>query len=220
MMKLFAHLISWVFLPLLMPIYAVATALYVPSMEADFFQQDTLYFLNSNFKIVVLAWFIIFSFIAPALSLLILRYSKSISSIEIDNQKERGMPITISALFCLILGVLFLVKAPNGVLPAAVYALPWGGFAAIVLIGFINKKDKISLHGAGAGMLMGFFASYFYFQTDFYFEIIIVGVLVSGLVLSARIYLGKHTLNQVFKGFFVGFICVLLSILFFMYTAK
>ena len=86
MMRVLAHTISWLFLPLLMPIYAITTAMYIPSVETSFFQQDTLYWLNPNFKLVVLAWFAIFSFLAPGLSLLILRYSKSISNIEIDNR--------------------------------------------------------------------------------------------------------------------------------------
>ena len=74
-MRVLAHIISWLFLPLLMPIYAVAVALYIPSMEQNFFQEDTLYWLNPKFKLVVIAWFSIFSFFAPAFSLLIMNLS-------------------------------------------------------------------------------------------------------------------------------------------------
>lgn len=218
MMRVLAHTVSWLFLPLLMPIYAITTAMYVPSFETSFYQQDTLYWLNPNFKLVVLAWFAIFSFLAPGLSLLILRYSKSISNIEIDKQEERSVPIVITAMFCFILGVLFLVKAPEDVLPASIYALPWGGFVAIVIAGIVNRKDKISLHAMGAGMLFGFFVAYYSQQAEYFFEILVVTVLVSGLVLSARVYLGKHSLRQVFYGFGLGFMCIFLSVLFFSYS--
>ncbi|MFN5416644.1 MAG: phosphatase PAP2 family protein [Flavobacteriia bacterium] len=214
-MKIAANIISWLFLPLLMPIYAVATAMYLPSMESGFFQQNTLYWLNPNFKIVVILWFSIFSFLAPGISLLILKFSKNISTIEIDNRRERSLPITITAMFCFILGVLFLVKAPEGILPKSIYALPWGGFIAIVSAGIINRKTKISLHAIGAGMLLGFFVSYYSLQVAFHFEILVVSVLVCGLVMSARLYLGKHTLKQVLNGCLLGFVSVFASVILF-----
>jgi hypothetical protein len=139
-----------------------------------------------------------------------MRLSKNISSIEVDEQNERGMPITITAMFCFILGMLFLLKAPEGILPPMVYGMPWGGFVAIVIAGIINRKDKISLHALGAGMMYGFFILYYFFQAEFYFEIIIIATLVSGLVLSARIHLHKHTLKQVINGFLLGFFCMIL----------
>lgn len=213
MIKTLAHIVSWLFLPLLMPVYAIAVTMYIPSVEPSFYQKNTLYWLNPSFKLVVIAWFAIFSFIAPGLSLLILRYSNSISSIQVDRREERGAPITVTAMFCFILGVLFLLKLPISIL----YALPWGGFAAIVIAGFINRRDKISLHALGAGMLFGFFVSYYSLQAEYFFEILVISTLVCGLVLSARVYLGKHTLQQVFAGFGLGFICIFLSVLFFSY---
>lgn len=216
-MKLAANIVSWVFLPLLMPIYAVCVALFVPSMEESYIQEDTLYFLPYFSKIQVLLWFAMFSFLAPALLLLAMRLSKNISTIEIDNRKERSMPITMTAVFCLILGVLFLVKAPGGVLPSSIYALPWGGFVAITAAGIINKKTKISLHAIGAGMALGFFVAYYSQQAAYFFEIIVLSVLVCGLVMSARLYLGKHTLKQVLNGCLLGFISVFTSVIIFSY---
>lgn len=216
MMRVGAHIISWLFLPLLMPIYAICTAMYIPSMEGNFLQEDTLYFIPSNFKLIILGWFIVFSFCAPGLSLLMFKLSRNISSIEVENREERGLPITITAVFCVILGVLFFIKAPNGVLPSSIYALPWGGFVGIVMAGILNRRDKISLHALGAGMLQGFFMSYYMFQAEYYFEILIASTLVGGLVLSARLYLNKHTLKQVMNGYLLGFVSVFLMVIIFM----
>lgn len=214
-MRFLAQFISWIFLPLLMPVYGIATAMYIPSIEPDFFQQNTLFWMNPSFKLVVLAWFFIFSFLAPAMSLLILKMTNTISTIEVDDRSERATPIAISAIFCLILGLLFIVKAPNGMLPISIYALPWGGFISIMITLFLTRKDKVSLHALGVGMLFGFFVAYYSQQAQFYFEILIYAILVSGLVMSARVYLGKHTLKQVFVGFFVGFLSVSLTVFFF-----
>lgn len=216
-MKLVANIISWVFLPLLMPIYAVAIALYIPSMEEGYLQENTLYFINPNFKIIVVLAFVIFSFLAPSLLLLTMRLSRNISTIEIDNRRERFVPIAMTAVFCLFLGVLFLIKAPGGILPTSIYALPWGGFIAITGAGIINRKTKISLHAIGAGMALGFFVAYYSQQAAYFFEIIVGSVVVCGLVMSARLYLGKHTLKQVFTGCLLGFLSVFTSVVIFSY---
>ncbi|MES2588671.1 MAG: hypothetical protein V4622_06800 [Bacteroidota bacterium] len=214
-MKSLANIISWIFIPLLMPIYALLLAMFIPSVEQSYFQSDTLFWMSPNHKFAIIAMFTIFSFLAPGVTLVLLMRSKAISSIEVDNQGERSTPLAITAIYCLILAVFLLVKAPNNVLPSAVYALPWGGFIGISLAGFINKYTKISLHGIGAGMLVGFLMSYFYFQVEYSFEIIILSVIVSGLIMSARVILNKHSLKQVFYGFGLGFICVFSSVILF-----
>ena len=214
-MKLAANIISWIFIPLLMPIYALLVAMYIPSVESNFFQENTLYWMHPIYKLLILSMFFIFSFLAPAFSLFMLKKSNSISNLEVDNRRERGIPIAISAVYCLLLAVLLWVKAPDHAVPRAIYALPWGGFIAISLAGIINKYEKISLHGSGAGMLFGFFVGYYYFQAEYYFEILIVAILICGLILSARVYLGKHTLRQVIMGFSLGFVCVSTSVVLF-----
>jgi membrane-associated phospholipid phosphatase len=216
-MRALSHLTSWLFLPLFMPLYALMIAMFIPSVEQSFFQENTLYWMAPAHKFAVLSMFGIFSFAAPGITLILLMRSKIITTIEMDDHKERGIPLAITAIYCLILALFLFFKAPNNVLPFSIYALPWGGFVAISIAGIVNKKDKISLHAIGVGMFVGFFCSYFLNQIDFYFEIIIFSVIIAGAVMSARVYLGKHTLPQVVKGFALGFLCVFISILFFNY---
>jgi membrane-associated phospholipid phosphatase len=211
-MRTLAHLISWVFLPLLMPIYALFLTMFIPSFEQSFFQENTLFWMPNGHKFAVISMFFIFSFLAPGITLVLLLRSKAISNIEVDNQSERGAPILISAIYCLILALFLYFKAPDNILPASIYALPWGGFFGISLAGIINKYTKISLHGIGVGMFVGFLLAYFNTQIEFYFEIIVVAVIVSGLVMSARLLLRKHNLKQVLYGFLLGFVCVYSSV--------
>jgi membrane-associated phospholipid phosphatase len=211
-MKIASQIISWVFLPLFMPIYGLLVVMYLPSLENDFFQANTFYWLDPNVKITIISLFMIFSVVAPSFSLLMLKRRNKISNIEIDNREERGVPITITAIYSVILAVFLLVKAPNGILPKATYALPWGGMIGIVLAGLINRYEKISLHGMGAGMLFGFFVAYYQNQNDYFFLPIVLSVLIGGLVMSARVYLGKHTLRQVLTGYLLGFLVIYLMI--------
>lgn len=191
-----------------MPIYALIITMFFPSFEQSFFQENTLYWMNPSHKFAVLAMFFIFSFLAPAITLLMLLKTKTISTIEIDNQNERSIPLAISAIYCLVLALFLTFKAPDNILPASIYALPWGGFFGISIAGFINRYTKISLHGIGVGMFVGYLIAYFHLQIEFYFEIIIFAILISGLVMSARLILKKHTLKQVFLGFLLGFLSV------------
>ena len=214
-MKIAAQTISWVFLPLFMPIYGLLIAMYIPSLEESFFQEETMYWLAPFQKVLILSMYFVFSVLVPGISLLIMRNRNQISTIEMDDKSERKIPIVITAIYCAFLGIILLVRAPNGVLPDAIYALPWGGFVSIVLAGFITKYDKISLHALGAGMLFGFLVAYY--QTQFEFSIwpIITSAVVSGLVMSSRMYLQKHNLFQSISGFLLGGIVMFLIIFIF-----
>ncbi|MBI2259528.1 MAG: hypothetical protein HYU67_11625 [Flavobacteriia bacterium] len=214
-MKIFFQLISWVFLPLLMPIYALSIAMFLPSVEISFFQENTLFFLDDKNKYAIHFLFLIFSFVAPALSILLLMKSKTIQTIEMDDKKEREIPIFLTAIYALALALFLLIKAPNSMLPKVIYSLPWGGFFAIIISGFISRYDKISLHAMGVGMFLAFQFFYYHYQVEYYFEIIVISTLICGLVLSARLYLLKHNPKQIYQGFFLGFSIMLITLFLF-----
>lgn len=211
-MKFLAHIISWVFLPLFMPIYGLCITLFVPSSQASIFQEENMYWLRIEAKWVVLALYFIFVVFVPGLSLLIMRRRQQITTIEMDDKNERFVPMIITAAYCAFLGILLQIKAPNNVFPSAIYSLPWGGFVAILLAGLINRSEKISLHAMGGGMLFGYLVAYYFKQHVFFLFPIVASALVAGLIMAARMYLGKHTLKQSISGFFLGFVCVALAI--------
>ncbi len=214
-MKFIAKLISWVFLPLFMPLYALLLTMYVPSIEEGFYQENTIFWMNSNLKIAVLSLYFLFSFLAPALSLVFLKKSKLISNFEIDNKSERRIPIIITAIYCAVLAWFLIVKAPKGLLPSPIYLMPIGGLIAILIAGVITTYSKLSLRALGAGMFFGFIIAYFQNQSEFYFSIIIGAALLGGLIMSARIYLEKHSLFQSFIGYFLGLVVMYLVVSFF-----
>jgi hypothetical protein len=203
-MKFTAKLISWVFLPLFMPLYALLITMYIPSLEQGFYQQKTIYWMNSNLKIAVFSLYFLFSFLAPALSLVLLKKSRVISNFEIDDKNERRIPIIITAIYCAALSWFLIVKAPQGLLPPPIYLMPIGGLVAILITGVITTFSKISLHALGAGMFFGFLVAYFQYQSEFYFSIIIGAAMIGGVIMSARVYLEKHSLTQSFSGYSLG----------------
>lgn len=209
-MKILAEILSWVFLPLFMPVYGLIIAMYIPSNPDYILYEDSLYWLNDSAKTAVLYMFIIFSVIAPGLSFVILRKRNIISTIDMENQKERNIPMFIMLSYCLVLYFLFILKAQNNILPKYIYALPLSGVFVTVIFTYINRWIKISLHAGGAGILSGFMFAYMANQMEFKFWILIAVIIASGLTISARLYLKKHTSTEVYTGWVLAFIMTFL----------
>ncbi|MFN5910087.1 MAG: phosphatase PAP2 family protein [Bacteroidota bacterium] len=204
-MKVFSEIASWVFLPLLMPVYGLLIALYVPSDQDYLLNEDCLYLINDSIKLAVLIMFVIFSAVAPGLSFLILKKRNIISTIDMEDKRERSIPMLIMLVYCLMLYFLFLQKAPGGVLPKYVYALPLSGVFVTVSYALINRWIKISLHAGGAGILAGFLFAYSWGHMEYEFWTLVFPILASGITLTARLYLKKHTPFEVYTGWSLAF---------------
>jgi membrane-associated phospholipid phosphatase len=203
-MKTLSHIISWVFLPLFMPMYGLLLAMYVPSNQDYLFNEDSMFFLTDPAKTAILYMFLIFSVLAPALSFVILRKRNIISTIDMESQAERNIPMFITLTYCLVLYFLFILKAQDNILPKYVYALPLSGVFVTASFTYINRWIKISLHAGGAGILTGFIFAYVAEQIEYQFWILIFVILASGITISARLYLKKHTQTEVYTGWLLA----------------
>lgn len=199
-MRILAEVLSWVFLPLLMPVYGLLLAMYVPSNQDFLFNEDSLFFLRDEAKLAIIYMFLIFSVIAPGLSFVILHKKNVITTIDMENQRERSIPMFIMLTYCLILYFLFMLKAQHNILPKYIYALPLSGVFVTVTYTYINRWIKISLHAGGAGILTGFLLAYGLGQAEFQIWVLVCAVVSSGLTLAARLYLKKHTQTEVYTG--------------------
>ncbi|TXI85007.1 MAG: phosphatase PAP2 family protein [Crocinitomicaceae bacterium] len=199
-MKQLSHLLSWIFLPLFMPLFGLLIAMYVPSSPQSLVDNDSLFLMIDQNKWVVLFMFFVFSTVAPGLSFVILRALNVITTIDMESKRERLIPMLIMLAYCLLLYFLFLVKAHNNILPKYVYALPLAGVFVTASFTLINRWIKISLHAGGAGILSGFIFAYSMEQAEFQFWTILVVILASGLTIMARLFLRKHTPTEVYSG--------------------
>ena len=205
MRRIFSHLLSWVFLPLLMPTYGLLLTMYLPS-EPLKLSSWTMYTLPSEVKTQLLLVFFTISALLPALSFVELHRRKVISTIDMENRLERNIPLLIMFAFCLMLFVVFLVKAPNHVLPKYFYALPLAGVLVTGVFMLINRWIKISLHAGGAGILVGYLFAFFMMQAQYNFWILISAIMASGFTIAARLYLNKHRPIEVYTGWSLAFL--------------
>ena len=199
-MKFLAHFFSWVFLPLLMPSYGILISLFVPAYSTNI-EMTSLYFAPIESKWALFTIFFLFSVVAPGVSFILLHRFKVISTIDIERQGERSLPLVIMFVYSLVLFFLLVYKAGAGTLPRYFYALPLSGVAVTSIFLLINRWIKISLHGAGAGILLGFLIIFTRAQDAFSIWWVLSALLAAGLTMAARLYLQKHTSLEVYTGF-------------------
>ena len=191
-----AHLLSWVFVPLLMPVYGIML------IFALSFLSFTPFHTKLTFTLIVLAA----NFLVPMLLVLLLKRLGLISDIGLNGRKERLIPYVIT-IVCLAGTGFFLYMKMAPLWVAMFYA---GGALAGLVNLIVNFRWKISAHAAG---IAGVVAMLIQITKEGPAAAgmmwwIVGSILAAGLLGSARIWLGRHTLMQVLAGTAVGFLCV------------
>lgn len=188
-----AKIISFLFQPLLMPIYGTIILL-----NAGTWMSYTIFPALRNALYLVM---FTSTFLMPALTFLLLLKKKEINSLEMESRTERNIPY-ISTLLFYIVGWYLLNKLP---LPRVFGNIIMGASLAILIAFLINLRWKISIHmmalGGTAGML-------FAFATLFNFPLstpLIMLLVIAGITGTARLILHAHIPSQVYTGFLLGF---------------
>lgn len=202
-METVSRTLSWIFIPLNAPVIALLIAAYVPS-DSVIDRMEIVYLIPPEWKNLLVLMFAFFSILIPSFTILFMRYSGAITTVMMDNRKERIIPSFFVNLSAVALFYLVQMKDPDHLLPSAIYGLMIGSFTTVFLCTIITRWWKISLHAAGMGILSGFLFAY-YWHIDYYsFWLLPASLVMSGIVMSARMYLGKHTLEQCLAGFALG----------------
>ena len=150
--------------------------------------------------------FLIFSVLAPAVSFLILQRRGIIASIEMEERKERSIPIAVMFVYCLVLFfyITYLINTNRLIVPKFLTTLPLSGAAVTAVFIIANRWKKISIHAASSGILVGFVLAYILQQIEYQLWVFTISLLISGVVMSARLYLQKHTFLEVIIGWLIG----------------
>ncbi len=191
-----ANVISWVLVPLLMPVYGIMLI----------FSLSLLSFAPFHTKLIFTLIVFGATFIVPMLLVLLLKKVGLISDIGLNGRRERLIPYVITILSLGGTGLfLYLKMAPLWV--AMFYA---GGALAGLINMLVNFRWKISAHAAGiAGIVAMLIQIMKEGPAVSGMTWWITGsILLAGLLGSARIWLGRHTLMQVLAGSAVGFLSV------------
>lgn len=203
-MKVLATIISWVFMPLLIPTYCLIITLFTVSFDGFISGSESMWSLPNEIKWALLNLYLIFTLIAPGISLLVLRNRKMISSIEIHDRTQRFFPILLMFFYSVALFLLLFLKTKDTLIPHFIFTFPLAGALVSIALFLANYLLKISLHAAGCGIMFGYILAYVAQQQYFEFWILLTVSIISGLTISSRLYLKKHTFEEVTHGWLIG----------------
>ena len=152
------------------------------------------------YKLIVLGIVYCFTILTPVVTIFLFRKINGFDIQELTERKKRYVPILltiISYVFCLLMmRKLSIPWYMTGIILTALIV------SVICMI--VNLKWKLSEHMAGMGGVIGGLVS---FSALFGYNPVAwlcVFILIAGVLGSARILLGHHTLGEVLGGFTVG----------------
>lgn len=187
-----ARALSYILHPLLIPTYAVLLLLNLP------------FYLSFALSLEIRIWLMIlvfsFTFLIPVAAIITLGYFKMISSPELEDSRERTLPLLItSASYFALLYVL-----RNSGIPSYFLYFIYGAIFILLTGLIINLFYRVSIHTLAWGAAVASFIGISVRMGIDIPAIIMITILVAGLAGFARLKLNAHNSTQVYLGFIAG----------------
>jgi membrane-associated phospholipid phosphatase len=197
-----ANFVSIVMHPLLMPTIVFFVIFnFAPSLIRP---------ISDSMVNILLLGIFITTFLLPLLSIGILRYSNTITDLEMQDRNERVIPFIFITIFY---GITTYMLLPKLRLNEVIMLVMMGITGIVFLVTVITFLWKISAHSAGISGAVGFImALNFRFPQASLLYPLLTLVLLSGMVMSARLYLDSHTPKEILGGCLLGFLTSFLLI--------
>jgi hypothetical protein len=189
--------VSVLFHPILLP-----TWLYISLV---FFTPTYVLQIPAGMEWVLAAIIFILSFLFPSLILLLLVRLKIIRSILLNERIERNGPILISAIFFFLT---YYLLDYFGFIPVFGYYLLCATSISLLTM-MINSVWKISLHATGHGATLGTFLS-LAMLVEIPLLLIAFAMVIGGITATARLKLQAHTQAEIYGGYALGFVTMML----------
>lgn len=193
-----SHLLSWVMVPMLMPVYSIMLI----------FGLTLLDYLPLSSKIWTTVIIFVINVLLPMVLFLLLRIFGLLSDPGINNRKERYIPYAITIVAYLSTAFYLWSKGA----PQLVWLFYCGGAVAAAINLLVNFGWKISAHAAAAAGVVALLVRLMTLPASSPATLgwLIAFIASGGALGSARVWLGRHTVWQVMAGYAVGFFSVYL----------
>ena len=192
-MKVAAKFISIIFHPLLLATYLVLViGIFFPVM-----------FMVNIIQLLWLALIVFsFTFFLPALNIWLFKIWGNITSLQMESQEERKYPFVFISVLYVITVYLFYSKfsmfANLNKLMTIIAAL-------VVMATVITFFMKVSVHSLAMCGWIGILLPLIKFSPALLVPTVVV-IILSGLVISSRLFLNAHTLREAMIGSMAGFL--------------
>ncbi len=191
-----SHFLSWALVPLLMPVYGLILAFGLSVLDVAPMG------MRVNFTLIVAG----ITCVIPMILVILLKKLGVVQDLGLNNRNERAIPYIIM-IVAYGITAWFMASRHAPLWLSMFFA---GGAAAALVNLIINFEWKISAHAAGiagvAALLIRIAKDGYAEPEIFTWLLIIIGL--AGILGSARVWLGRHTVWQVVAGYAVGFCAV------------
>ena len=191
-----ARVISALFTPFTIPFVAFLLLFFVSYLRI----------MPLGYKLIVLGVIYLCTIMMPTLGIYLFQRINKLSPQEMAQRKRRFVPFLLtifSYLLCFfVMERLHFLWYMRGIIVAALLMM--------IICVVANLRWKLSEHAAGTGAVLGglvAFSALFGYNPVWWLCLVI---LVAGVVGTARIILGHHTVGEVLGGFAVGYACAML----------
>ncbi len=151
---------------------------------------------------VVTALVFLFTFIFPAVNILIFRYFGTIQSLNMETRRERITPFIFISIMYVMITVLFYIKLPFSITFIRLLA----AITFLVLTGTVMTFFfKVSVHSIAAAGFVGILLPFAKINSDLLLPTAIA-IVICGLVVSSRLALNAHTPRETLIGSISGFL--------------
>ncbi len=165
--------------------------------------QTLLPLLPTAYIVIGIVGTMVLTLLIPIILLLYMWRKGYIDSLHMHDSKQRTTPY-IYTLICYCFWAYFLHATLQ--LPIFMLLVAIGAIVALLIVTIINHWWKISAHLTGIGGLLGGICSFALNYSILPIYLIIIVLLLSLLLMYARLYLNAHTPLQVVCGFLLGLI--------------
>ncbi len=212
-MRNFSYGISVLFHPLFMSAYFLLFLYLLNPIFIDISDKTAALFI-----IQLLAATILF----PMVSIFMMKGLGFIDSIEMKDHKERVGPLLTTSIFYIWM---FLNFKRSSYVPDYITYFLLGSTVSLFISFFITLFYKISLHAVAiSGLIFGLYivkTKYYFYEWIMPFLdntyvinadiLILFLLLIAGLIGTCRLFLKEHTAQQIYTGYGVGFISMVVA---------
>lgn len=196
-----AKALSYLLHPIFMPFYGVLIIFTLNTYVS--------FIITTKGKLIILAVLLSTTVLLPLLTIAIMKAKKLIKTWEMEQKEERIFPFMFTAIFYYL--AFYLLRSMD--LPSVYYMFILGANMLLILTLIINFWWKISSHMIGIGGLLGALISISHsLQIDILLIISLI-IFLGGLLGFARIKNNSHTPAQVYTGYVVGVVSMLILFL-------
>ncbi len=198
--RFFAHLISYIFHPLFIPLYVTWFLEFIhPNYFVGYGLQQKIWLL------VRVAYTMV---VFPLITVLLLKGLGFIQSVFLKTQQDRIIPYIASGIFFFWS---YLVFRNQHEIPVILTSFTFAVFLSSSAALIANIYFKISMHAIGMGGVIGLFLIIMLQNTMLVTVPLSAAFILAGLVCTSRFIVSDHRPKEIYWGLVLGIVCQLVA---------